>query len=135
MVTDEQGKVTITGLEPRDTPYFITAEKLEETADGGTATLISAAYSYITVLLDGSGTESCLDTVTLHLETEKKEKDISLNTLDGSQAFIVPAEMVYLNSQPKGKGTSEENHSRVAQHSASRSTWHGLEQLLSSARV
>ena len=101
LVTDEQGKVTITGLEPRDTPYFITAEKLEETADGGTATLISAAYSYITVLLDGSGTESCLDTVTLHLETEKKEKDISLNTLDGSQAFIVPAEMVYLNSSEK----------------------------------
>lgn len=101
LLTDEQGKVTITGLEPRDTPYFITAEKLEETADGGMATLISAAYSYITVLSDGSGTESCLDAVTLHLETQKKEKDISLNILDGSQTFIVPAEMVYLDSTEK----------------------------------
>lgn len=101
LVTDEQGKVTITGLEPRDTPYFITAEKLEETADGGTVSLISAAYSYITVLQNSSELVSCIDTVTLHMETDEKEKDIFLDTLDGSQEFVVPAEMVYLDSAKK----------------------------------
>ena len=98
LITDEQGKVTISGLESREKPYFITAEKMEETADGDRATLISAAYSYITVIPNESVKQSCIDTVTLHFETEEKEKDIALSVLDGSQAFIVPAEMTYVNT-------------------------------------
>ena len=98
LITDEQGKVTISGLESREKPYFITTEKMEETADGDRATLISAAYSYITVIPNESVKQSCIDTVTLHFETEEKEKDIALSVLDGSQAFIVPAEMTYVNT-------------------------------------
>lgn len=51
---------------------------MEETADGDRATLISAAYSYITVIPNESVKQSCIDTVTLHFETEKKKKILLL---------------------------------------------------------
>ena len=44
LITDEQGKVTISGLESREKPYFITAEKMED-ADHMAGSLIGPCHA------------------------------------------------------------------------------------------
>lgn len=95
LTTDEQGYVTIEGLEPRETPYFITAEKLEQDSSGNMATLITAAYTYISVSVSEAQKSNYLKKVTLHMAVDEKEQDVSLTCLDGSQPFIIPSEMAY----------------------------------------
>lgn len=103
LVTDENGRVTLPALAPSDTPYFITAKKTKQ-ADGEEYTVISAAYSRLTVIQAGEVSENYVKSVTLRNVLdwyEKKQTEMTLETLDGSEAFLVPSEYVHtpLDSQ------------------------------------
>ena len=94
-VTDENGNVVIEGLVARETPYFITAEKSIQASDGENYTAITAAYSNVTVVPKSAESGNYLEKVTIYTETDTKSGVYSLDELDGSQAFVIPTEMVY----------------------------------------
>ena len=100
-LTDASGCVTLTGLTSREKPYFITAEKKYTTLNGDDVTAITAAYANVRVTdkKDLSGTY--LSKATLKAVTDEKEKEISLDHLDGEQAFVIPAEMAYIHYEKK----------------------------------
>lgn len=100
LVTDDTGTVIIKDLPARETPYFITVEKTDPSADGQ-FTMISAAYANVTVNPSTGLTGHYLKSVTLKEVTAEKEKTESLDTLDGTKAFVVPTEMVYLHYQER----------------------------------
>ena len=99
LVTDENGQVTLPALEPRDTPYFITARKTE-LVDGTEYTLITAAYSRLRVLPKQEETGAYVKSVTLRnvvdrYDDGRKQTEMTLNTIDGSASFLVPAEYAH----------------------------------------
>ena len=99
LVTDENGRVTLPALEPSDTPYFITA-KATKLVDGEERTVITAAYSRLTVISTGEASENYVKSVTLRNVVdwhEKKQTEMTLETLDGSEAFLVPSEYVHMS--------------------------------------
>ena len=67
ILTDENGEVTISYLESRTSPYFITAEKLTESTNGS-ITAISAAYANITVVPANSQSGEYISKIKLQLE-------------------------------------------------------------------
>lgn len=95
LVTDANGKVTIEGLSARETPYFITAEKIVQASDGEKYTAISAAYANVTVVPKAGESGNYLKNVTLYTETDSKTGKYSLEQLDGNQPFVIPTEMAY----------------------------------------
>ena len=100
LVTDENGRVTLPTLAPRDTSYFITAKKTKQ-ADGEEYSVISAAYSRLTVIPAGEGEISgnYVKSVTLRNVVDwykKKQTEMTLKRLDGSEAFLVPSEYVHM---------------------------------------
>ena len=102
-MTDENGRVTLPALAPRDTSYFITAKKTKQ-ADGEEYSVISAAYSRLTVIPAGEASGDYVKSVTLRNVLdwyEKKQTEMTLEALDGSEAFLVPSEYVHtpLDSQ------------------------------------
>lgn len=100
-ITDANGKVVITGLESKEKPYYITVEKQVKISDSESATAITAAYANVTVTPGTEKYSNYLKSVTLREEIEGKENEESLDLLDGSRAFTIPAEMVYLHFQKK----------------------------------
>ncbi len=102
LVTDEDGKVTLSGLSPKDTPYFITAEKTEN-INGTEYAAISAAYVNVTVVKASGEEGSYLKNVTLRTVTSDKQKESKLDILDGSEPFVVSAGMVYLHMSLKAE--------------------------------
>ena len=96
-MTDENGRVTLPTLAPRDTSYFITAKKTKQ-ADGEEYSVISAAYSRLTVIPAGETSGNYVKSVTLRNVLdwyEKKQTEMTLEALDGSEAFLVPSEYVH----------------------------------------
>ena len=99
LLTDENGQVTLPALAASETPYFITAKKME-VSGGEEYTAISAAYSRLTVLPAGEETGSYVKSVTLRnmvnrYDDGKKQVETTLDVLDGSEPFVIPAEYVY----------------------------------------
>lgn len=97
LVTDENGRVALPALPYRDTPYFITAKKTK-LVDGEDRTVITAAYSRLTVIQAGEVSENYVKSVTLRNVLDwyvKKQTEMTLETLDGSEAFLVPSEYVH----------------------------------------
>lgn len=72
-MTDENGEVTISYLESRTSPYFITAEKLTESTNGS-ITAISAAYANITVVPANSQSGEYISKIKLQLEKVGKNR-------------------------------------------------------------
>ncbi len=66
IITDADGKVTLPALEARETPYFITAEKLIDN-DGAKVTAISAAYANVTVVPDDGDSGDYINSVELSI--------------------------------------------------------------------
>ena len=98
LATDENGRVTLPALAPRDTPYFITAKETK-LVDGEERTVITAAYSRVTVIPAGEASGDYVKSVTLRNVVdwyEKKQTEMTLETLDGSEAFLVPSEYVHM---------------------------------------
>lgn len=116
LITDESGKVTLPSLEARDTPYFITAEKLVETSDGSMATAISAAYINITVVSATGQTGDYIDRVNLKVTDGDTQKAYQMDNPDGESAFTLPSELshgkIYLSVD--GKESIPENCSIYA---------------------
>lgn len=99
LLTDENGQVTLPALAASETPYFITAKKME-VSGGEEYTAISAVYSRLTVLPAGEETGSYVKSVTLRnvvnrYDDGKKQVETTLDVLDGSEPFVIPAEYVY----------------------------------------
>lgn len=99
LLTDENGQVTLPALAASETPYFITAKKME-VSGGEEYTTISAAYSRLTVLPAGEETGSYVRSVTLRnvvnrYDDGRKQAEATLDVLDGSEPFVIPAEYVY----------------------------------------
>ncbi|MBU5479879.1 DUF4430 domain-containing protein [Blautia sp. MSJ-19] len=97
LITDESGKVTLPSLEARDTPYFITAEKLVETSDGSMATAISAAYINITVVSATDQTGDYIDRVNLKVTDGDTQKEYQMDAPDGKSMFMLPSELSHGN--------------------------------------
>ncbi len=97
LITDESGKVTLPSLKVRDTPYFVTAEKLVETADGSMATAISAAYTNIRVVSSTGQTGDYINRVNLKVTDGDIQKEYQMGALDGSSAFTLPSELSHGN--------------------------------------
>ena len=93
LLTDSEGRVTLPALEARDTPYFVTAEKLVETEDGSLATAISAAYANVTVVPASGQTGDYLDAVSLKITDGETQKEYRLDGLNSESAFMLPAEL------------------------------------------
>lgn len=90
LVTDAEGKVTIPALEARESPYFITAEKLTNN-NGTEITAISAAYADITVVPEEVDKGEYINSVGLCIKNSATEvKEESVNAFDGTQAFNLP---------------------------------------------
>ena len=91
ILTDADGKVTLPTLEARETPYFITAEKLIDN-DGAKVTAISAAYANVTVVPDDGDSGDYINSVALGIYQNGSEiNKETINTFDGSQFFIFPS--------------------------------------------
>ena len=92
ILTDADGKVTLPTLEARETPYFITAEKLIDN-DGAKVTAISAAYANVTVVPDDGDSGDYINSVALGIYQNGSEiNKETINIFDGSQFFIFPSE-------------------------------------------
>lgn len=91
MLTDADGKVTLPALEARETPYFITAEKLIDN-DGVKVTAISAVYANVTVVPNDGDSGDYISSVGLSIHQNGSEinKEI-INIFDGNQFFIFPS--------------------------------------------
>lgn len=91
ILTDADGKVTLPTLEARETPYFITAEKLIDN-DGAKVTAISAAYANVTVVPDDGDSGDYINSVALGIYQNGSEiNKETINIFDGSQFFIFPS--------------------------------------------
>ena len=116
LITDESGKVTLPSLEARDTPYFITAEKLVETSDGSMATAISAAYINIRVVSATGQTGDYINRVNLKVTDGDTQKEYQMDAPDGEKIFMLPSELshgnIYLSVD--GKESIPENCSIYA---------------------
>ena len=97
LITDESGKVTLPSLEVRDTPYFITAEKLVETSDQSMATAISAAYINIRVVSAAGQTGDYINCVNLKVTDGDTQKEYQMDAPDGEKMFILPSELSHGN--------------------------------------
>lgn len=97
LITDESGKVTLPSLEVRDTPYFITAEKLVETSDGSMATAISAAYINIRVVSATGQTGDYINRVNLKVADGDTQKEYQIDAPDGEKIFMLPSELSHGN--------------------------------------
>ena len=97
LITDESGKVTLPSLEVRDTPYFITAEKLVETSDGSMATAISAAYINIRVVSATGQTGDYINRVNLKVTDGDTQKEYQIDAPDGEKIFMLPSELSHGN--------------------------------------
>ena len=97
LITDESGKVTLPSLEVRDTPYFITAEKLVETSDQSMATAISAAYINIRVVSATGQTGDYINCVNLKVTDGDTQKEYQMDAPDGEKMFILPSELSHGN--------------------------------------
>lgn len=97
LITDESGKVTLPSLEVRDTPYFITAEKLVETSDGSMATAISAAYINIRVVSATGQTGDYINRVNLKVTDGDTQKEYQIDASDGEKIFMLPSELSHGN--------------------------------------
>ena len=97
LITDESGRVTLPSLEVRDTPYFITAEKLVETADGSMATAISAAYINIKVVSVTGQTGAYINRVNLKVTDGDTQKEYQMDAPDGEKTFMLPSELSHGN--------------------------------------
>lgn len=97
LITDESGKVTLPSLEARDTPYFITAEKLVETSDGSMATAISAAYINIRVVSATGQTGDYINRVNLKVTDGDTQKEYQMDAPDGEKIFMLPSELSHGN--------------------------------------
>lgn len=97
LITDESGKVTLPSLEVRDTPYFITAEKLVETSDGSMATAISAAYINIRVVSATGQTGDYINRVNLKVTNGDTQKEYQIDAPDGEKIFMLPSELSHGN--------------------------------------
>ena len=91
ILTDADGKVTLPALEARETPYFITAEKLIDN-DGAKVTAISAAYANVTVVPNDGDSGDYISSVELSIHQNGSEinKEI-INIFDGNQFFTFPS--------------------------------------------
>lgn len=97
LITDESGKVTLPSLKVRDTPYFITAEKLVETSDQSMATAISAAYINIRVVSAAGQTGDYINCVNLKVTDGDTQKEYQMDAPDGEKMFILPSELSHGN--------------------------------------
>ena len=91
ILTDADGKVTLPALEARETPYFITAEKLIDN-DGAKVTAISAVYANVTVVPNDGNSGDYISSVELSINQNGSEinKEI-INIFDGNQFFTFPS--------------------------------------------
>ena len=91
ILTDADGKVTLPVLEARETPYFITAEKLIDN-DGAKVTAISAVYANVTVVPNDGDSGDYISSVELSIHQNGSEinKEI-INIFDGNQFFTFPS--------------------------------------------
>lgn len=91
VLTDADGKVTLPALTARETPYFITAEKLIDN-DGAKVTAISAAYANVTIVPNDGNRGDYINSVTLGIYQNGIEiNKETINTFDGSQIFTFPS--------------------------------------------
>lgn len=91
ILTDADGKVTLPALTARETPYFITAEKLIDN-DGAKVTAISAAYANVTIVPNDGNRGDYINSVTLGIYQNGIEiNKETINTFDGSQIFTFPS--------------------------------------------
>ena len=91
ILTDADGKVTLPALEARETPYFITAEKLIDN-DGAKVTAISAVYANVTVVPNDGDSGDYISSVGLSIHQNEIEiNKETINIFDGSQFFIFPS--------------------------------------------
>lgn len=91
ILTDADGKVTLPVLEARETPYFITAEKLIDN-DGAKVTAISAVYANVTVVPNDGDSGDYISSVGLSIHQNGSEiNKETINIFDGSQFFIFPS--------------------------------------------
>lgn len=91
ILTDADGKVTLPVLEARETPYFITAEKLIDN-DGAKVTAISAVYANVTVVPNDGDSGDYVSSVGLSIHQNGSEiNKETINIFDGSQFFIFPS--------------------------------------------
>ena len=97
LITNESGKVTLPSLEVRDTPYFITAEKLVETSDGSMATAISAAYINIRVVSAAGQTGDYINRVNFKVTDSDTQKEYQMDAPDGEKIFMLPSELSHGN--------------------------------------
>ena len=92
LVTDENGEVTISYLESRTAPYFITAEKLTESTNGS-ITAISAAYANITVVPANSQSGEYISKIKLQLEKSGKKSEKEILSDNAEQGMTFPVEL------------------------------------------
>ena len=92
LVTDENGEVTISYLESRTAPYFITAEKLTESTNGS-ITAISAAYANITVVPANSQSGEYISKIKLQLEKSGKKSENEILSDNAEQGMTFPVEL------------------------------------------
>lgn len=91
ILTDADGKVTLPELEAKETPYFITVEKLIDN-DGAKVTAISAAFANVTVVPDDGDSGDYINSVALGIYQNGIEiNKETINTFDGSQIFTFPS--------------------------------------------
>lgn len=91
ILTGADGKVMLPALEARETPYFITAEKLID-SDGAKVTAISAAYANVTVVPNDGDSGDYISSVGLSIHQNGSEiNKETINTFDGSQFFTFPS--------------------------------------------
>lgn len=92
LVTDENGEVTISYLESRTSPYFITAEKLTESTNG-LITAISATYANITVVPANSQSGEYISKIKLQLEKSGKKSENKILANNAEQGMTFPVEL------------------------------------------
>lgn len=92
LVTDENGEVTISYLESRTSPYFITAEKLTESTNGS-ITAISAAYANITIVPANSQSGEYISKIKLQLEKSGKKSENEILSDNAEQGMTFPVEL------------------------------------------
>ena len=91
ILTDADGKVTLPALTARETPYFITAEKLIDN-DGAKVTAISAVYANVTIVPNDGNRGDYINSVTLGIYQNGSEiNKETINIFDGSQFFTFPS--------------------------------------------
>lgn len=96
-ITDENGRVVLTGLKARETPYFITAEKIVSGSDGGQYTAITAVCANVTVVEGTEETGNYLKKVTIYTENAEdgKSGSYSLDLSDEEKEMVLPTEALY----------------------------------------